>query len=102
MEFMGKHSLETYHPEPKINHGNVCYLSVYYGWWSFTFMLGEREAMTPELIQSAKDQARALLLLDDDDKEPSDYMRWQLGEMNRKASVTPNRCSFRAVTRKGN
>jgi len=99
MEFMGKHSLETFYPEPKINHGNVCYLSVYYGWWSFTFSLGEREMLTPEVVQSAKDQARALLMLDDDDDGSASS--WLL-QLRRAASVTPKHCSKRAVTRKGN
>lgn len=103
MEYTGKHPLETYHPLAKINRGNGRYLSVYYGWWSFTFMFAEGEHLTPMLAESAKEQAKAILMLDDED----DGMDWHMKEISKRFTVirypsaTGDRCSKRAVNMKG-
>lgn len=95
MEFMGKHPIETFHRTPKVNRGHARFVSVYYGWWAFTFLLNEEEALTPAQVDSAKEQCRALLLLEDDED-----IRWKWQSQYRRASTTPNSCSFGAVTRR--
>lgn len=96
MEFIGKFRIETYHPVAKVNRGNEWYVSVFYGWWSFTFLMSEDEHVSPALIESAKEQCVALLMLEDDEID-IDYLRWATAVRR----LRTDRCSKRAVTGKG-
>ena len=71
MEFTGKVRIETYHPVAKTSCGMYCVV-VYYGWWSFSFRLGDDEVATPGLARSAEAQSHALLMLEDYDQ----YLSW--------------------------
>lgn len=78
MEFCGRTEVETYYPEATATYGNS-YIVVKYGWYMFSFRLEQGEKRTPAMFESAKQQAHALLMLDDENRDEWEWIRYCLG-----------------------